>query len=441
MKAVMFQQVGYCWRHDPANLLLGHVGFSGRSACQRTTPGAPPLSGSSEGRNAIQQVSGTIWPFAAMSMSRVATSSDECSDISSSWSTCADHVTTSSPWSPSPYDFDALGNSGEGPPVPSVAPPGKTVGKAKAKAKANAKAKETKKAKAKAKDTEKAKAKAKTTTKAKAKSVRKVHLKPAAATMASSGDEALPGPSRPTKPQLLEGQVPRSSGVSDYIHWAISQVLQDEQRQQLSKRVLVGSMCAGMGMEEIVLTFLGQALLRHNVHFEAVASFKAEKDPTKLAFLKRHYKAMAYFNDNMRLAEVPTLNSQGVPVKRPVVDLLLCGIVCKDISQLNNKPKSERDDGVSGGSLNGLLAYINSLPLELRPKLVLLECVQRLGQSRAVDPDSRTGTEYISDELSKAGYVRPSVKFVGLACSHSAPVLLVHFKPCNPPHALAASGG
>ena len=150
---------------------------------------------------------------------------------------------------------------------------------------------------------------------------------------------------------------------------------------------------------------------------------------------------MAYFNDDMRLAAVPTLNSQGVPVKRPVVDLLLRGIVCKDISQLNNKPKSERDDGVSGGSLNGLLAYINSLRLELRPKLLLLECVQRLGQSRAVDPDSRTGTEYISDELSKAGYVRPSVKFVGLACSHSAPVLLVHFKPCNPPHALAASGG
>ena len=43
--------------------------------------------------------------------------------------------------------------------------------------------------------------------------------------------------------------------------------------------------------------------------------------------------------------------------------------------------------------------------LEERPKVIVLECVQRLGQKRAVDPDDRTGTNYIADELAKSGYV------------------------------------
>jgi hypothetical protein len=286
-------------------------------------------------------------------------------------------------------------------------------------------------AKAKAKPKVKAKGffKVAVTATGKTKQVLKQHVKavPAAAgasrrcsAAASGGDvddaAVSEGESVPTSPSLAfdcpagadsSRSVPATSGVGDYIEWAIDHVLTSEERKALGKRISVGSMCAGMGMEEVALHFLRQALLKHSIHLEAEASFKAEKDKVKMEFLQRHSKAkdVEYFNDNMALAKVPTYNSKGLPVKQPAADLLLCGIVCKDISQLNNKPKSERDDGVSNWSLSGLLAYIRSLSFELRPKLLLLECVQRLGHSRAVDPDSRKGTEYITDELGGEGYV------------------------------------
>jgi hypothetical protein len=284
--------------------------------------------------------------------------------------------------------------------------------------------------------------------KAKAKPVRKAHLKavPAAKVLATaatppaakaqamatamaakccvsssseSEDGEKPLPARASGPR----SVPMSSGIADYMQWAIAHVLTDAERHRLQKCVVMGSMCAGMGVDEVALTFLHQALIRHSVHFKVKACFKAEKDPGKLAFLQRHYKTTHHFRDNLSLAQNPATNSQGVPVDQPVVDILTCGIVCKDISQLNNRPKSEREDGVSGGSLKGLLAYMGSLQLELRPKVVLLECVQRLGHTRAVDPDSRRGTEYITDELAKVGYAQPSrsVTAVGrAACSFSA---------------------
>lgn len=349
-------------------------------------------------------------------MSRIDTSSEGGSDFSApspaSRSTASDLAASASP----PRRCDTSSDPDSSPPTHY-----KAGSQAKGRAKALGKAKG--KAEPKAKAQTKAKAQASAT--ATAKSVRKVHLKAAPASGASclaiacshdaesedvsateSEDEFLPSPSIAALGRSARN-VPASSGVADYVEWVVAHILSDAERKGLSKSISVGSMCAGMGMEEVALAFLRQALLKYNIHLEAKASFKAEKDPAKMAFLQRQFSAKAteYFNDNLSLAKVPTLNATGFPVKQPVVDVLLCGIVCKDISQLNNKPKSERDNGVSGGSLNGLLAYIASLSLELRPKLVLLECVQRLGHSRAVDPDSRRGTEYIADELASLGYV------------------------------------
>ena len=90
----------------------------------------------------------------------------------------------------------------------------------------------------------------------------------------------------------------------------------------------------------------------------------------------------------------------------PQVDILTCGIVCKDISGLNNKGKTERNSaGKSGSSLHGLFSYIQCLPFDKRPAALILECVARLGHHRQVDPDGRAGAAYIHDELTKLGYV------------------------------------
>jgi site-specific DNA-cytosine methylase len=48
---------------------------------------------------------------------------------------------------------------------------------------------------------------------------------------------------------------------------------------------------------------------------------------------------------------------------------------------------------------------LRSMSLGERPPAVLLECVPRLTHHRKVDPDHRTGAEFILDELGKFGYV------------------------------------
>jgi site-specific DNA-cytosine methylase len=165
-----------------------------------------------------------------------------------------------------------------------------------------------------------------------------------------------------------------------------------------------------MGTEEIVLHSIRQELHKYACQcpFEFETTFRAEQDVGKLCFLKRRFPntSTRHFRDNNDLQHACPKDVDGQTTGRPSVDLLLCGIVCKDISQLNNKPKSEREEsGTSGSSLTGLLRYVQACSFTERPQLIILECVQRLGHKRAVDPDDRTGTAYIKDELAQQGYV------------------------------------
>ena len=76
-----------------------------------------------------------------------------------------------------------------------------------------------------------------------------------------------------------------------------------------------------------------------------------------------------------------------------------------DISSMTTTPRAVSGAGKSGDSLRGLLDSLGSMSLGERPILVILECVPRLAHHRKVDPDHRTGAQYILDELSKLGYV------------------------------------
>jgi site-specific DNA-cytosine methylase len=207
--------------------------------------------------------------------------------------------------------------------------------------------------------------------------------------------------------------VPKTSGVFDFIQWMVDIRLSDSERDTLKTKLAnsdlkTGSMCAGMGTEEIVLKGLSLALGPYGVHLTHKSVFKAELDPAKLEFLKSTYKNedTLYFQDNRDLQHEAATDADGNAVSgRPQVDALFCGIVCKDISPLSTTPKTERaEEGKSGGSLDGLLKYIRAMTLECRPKFLILECVERLSHKRSVDPDEREGTKYISDELSTLGY-------------------------------------
>ena len=89
--------------------------------------------------------------------------------------------------------------------------------------------------------------------------------------------------------------VPKTSGVFDFIQWMVDIRLSDSERDTLKTKLAnsdlkTGSMCAGMGTEEIVLKGLSLALGPYGVHFTHKSVFKAELDPAKLEFLKSTYK-------------------------------------------------------------------------------------------------------------------------------------------------------
>ena len=230
------------------------------------------------------------------------------------------------------------------------------------------------------------------------------------------GADELPRTSvmrRPASTITPRTALPKSSGVFDYLQWVVTDVLKHDQLEVLKAKaakatITVGSMCAGMGTEEIVFDGLRRSLQQHGISLQHHSVFKAEKDKAKMAFLQEHYgNAMTTFVwDNHDLHKDTMVDAKGQAVQgRLPVDVLFCGIVCKDISPLSTKPKTERaKEGQSGSSLDGLLRYIRHMPLELRPQCLILECVQRLGHKRKVDPDSRQGTTYIKDELSALGY-------------------------------------
>ena len=106
-----------------------------------------------------------------------------------------------------------------------------------------------------------------------------------------------------------------------------------------------------------------------------------------------------------RQTEAMPTTIDGKCIIRPRCDILVCGIVCKDISGLSRTPKAINGVGKSGQALQGLLAALGAMASEERPRLVSLECVSRLGSRRHVDEDERPGTEFVSAELHKLGYV------------------------------------
>ena len=95
--------------------------------------------------------------------------------------------------------------------------------------------------------------------------------------------------------------LPKSSGVFDYLQWVVTDVLKHDELEVLKAKaakatITVGSMCAGMGTEEIVFEGLRRSLQQHGISLQHHSVFKAEKDKAKMAFLQEHYgNAMTTF--------------------------------------------------------------------------------------------------------------------------------------------------
>jgi site-specific DNA-cytosine methylase len=204
-------------------------------------------------------------------------------------------------------------------------------------------------------------------------------------------------------------QVPFSSGVFDYMEWVVNNILTDAEKDIVCAKapLSIGSMCSGMGTEDLACRAIGNAMLRAGREsFKAHSAYKAESDVHKIEFLKRHTTSSTQiFASNSALAQAEAQNVNNEIVARPTSKVLTAGIVCIDISSMSSTPQAVSGVGKSGDSLRGLLDSLDSMPLGERPILIILECVPRLAHHRKVDPDHRSGAQYILDELSKFGYV------------------------------------
>jgi hypothetical protein len=57
--------------------------------------------------------------------------------------------------------------------------------------------------------------------------------------------------------------MPKSSGLFDYVSWAVNTVLTEDERDELNivSPVRVGSMCSGMGTEDMACRAIERAML------------------------------------------------------------------------------------------------------------------------------------------------------------------------------------
>ena len=214
-----------------------------------------------------------------------------------------------------------------------------------------------------------------------------------------------------THPPMPHDSCPKTSGVMDFMDWAVAAILSDADRAALIAKfkspVSVGSMCSGMATEDLAMHAIQSALRKCSGHsFLSTSTFKTESAPKKASFLRRHVrKDVLIFNSNAQLAEVEPTTIDGITVPRPTCQVLTCGIVCVDVSFLSSSQKSiDEPGGKSSQSWTTMHKALSTFSFGDRPSLIILECTAGLAHKRRVDRGS-PAADHISRKLGELGYV------------------------------------
>ena len=209
---------------------------------------------------------------------------------------------------------------------------------------------------------------------------------------------------------------PQSSGVFHYAEWFVSK-LESCQRDLLKtafESATYMDLCAGLGTSIIVSEALRHALMPCTGSAKCVCLTESCK--VRQAALQRRIDALGesgmsevkipILQSNATLAQDDIMDVHGNRVDRPVADILFMGIVCVDISKCSSTPKSiTNPDCESGRSWLDLLAYLKKLSIGDRPKAIVLECVENLGNARSISGKIEKGTEVVVEVLRELGFV------------------------------------
>ena len=203
--------------------------------------------------------------------------------------------------------------------------------------------------------------------------------------------------------------MPNTSGVFDYAIWLVGK-LSTEQRDRLQRSFHFMDLCAGLGTTLLACEALKFAMIKYGLRIDGTCTGLTEVAEGKREALRRRCASLhidpPMFESNASLSAQLPQDADGNFVDVPLADILFMGIVCVDISRCSSTPKSLTDpEGASGKSWNDLLAYLDQLPLHQRPKAIVLECVDNLGNTRAVQGHTEKGTLIVLEALRERGYV------------------------------------
>ena len=203
--------------------------------------------------------------------------------------------------------------------------------------------------------------------------------------------------------------MPNTSGVFNYAMWLVGK-LSSQQRDKLQIGFHFMDLCAGLGTTLLAHEALKSAMRHYGLRTDGACTGLTELAEGKREALRRRCARLKIntpiFKSNASLTLQTPEDAEGNLVDVPLADLLFMGIVCVDISRCSSTPKSLTDpDGASGKSWNDLLAYLDRLPLDQRPKAIILECVDNLGNNRAIQGHTEKGTLIVIEALRERGYV------------------------------------
>jgi site-specific DNA-cytosine methylase len=143
------------------------------------------------------------------------------------------------------------------------------------------------------------------------------------------------------------------------------------------RQIKVATMCSGTESPLIAIKQISEAREKAGkspLHFRQ--EFAAEIDVFKQAFIERNQSPPQLFRDVREFIPddaTTAITAYGAEAKIPSgLDLLVAGFVCKDLSNLNSRPKGLNDDGESGDTWRAIYAYAK----RFRPRIVLLENVK-----------------------------------------------------------------
>ncbi|KAF2271565.1 uncharacterized protein EI97DRAFT_387612 [Westerdykella ornata] len=145
--------------------------------------------------------------------------------------------------------------------------------------------------------------------------------------------------------------------------------------KDIGRPINVATMCSGTEAPLIALQLLSKALVKMGKDpIQFVHHFSAEIDAIKQAYIERNFQPKYLFRDVREFSKdaESAVTAYGAEVEIPrLLDILVVGFVCKDLSRLNNHQRSLEDGGESGDTWAAVRAYAE----KFRPSVVLVENV------------------------------------------------------------------